>query len=248
MVGGPVDERSGREPRAHRFQAVESTSAAKQLSPFAGQAERWWPQASVGSKGPAEVVGVVETFTQIRATACDERNFGRALQLRIRNHADDDEVLGERKRKGLRNAIGTQICFGSCVALIPATKKTQVTGASPSAFGSALRPVCSFSAHSQEMGVRSSNRSGTHGSPPRISGRKLAARGNSRWPTPSRARRWPAQWTRACVVCSCRSHLAVRGSRCRPALSVGRRRDLAFGSLAPPSHRKGRRAKGSRMI
>jgi hypothetical protein len=42
--------------------------------------------------------------------------------------------------------------------------------------------------------------------------------------------------------------LAVRGSRCRPALSVGRRRDLAFGSLAPPSHRKGRRAKGSRMI
>jgi hypothetical protein len=157
-------------------------------------------------------------------------------------------VLGERKRKGLRNAIGTQICFGSCVALIPATKKTQVAGASPSAFGSALRPVCSFSAHSQEMGVRSSNRSGTHGSPPRISGRKLAARGNSRWPTPSRARRWPAQWTRACVVCSCRSCLAVRGSRCRPALSVGRRRDLAFGPLAPPSHRKGRRAKGSRMI
>lgn len=50
-------------------------------------------------------------------------------------------------------------------------------------------------------------------------------------------------WTRACVVCSCRSRLAVRGSRCRPALSVGRRRDLAFGSLAPPSHREGRRAK-----
>lgn len=55
-------------------------------------------------------------------------------------------------------------------------------------------------------------------------------------------------WTRACVVCSCRSRLAVRGSRCRPALSVGRRRDLAFGSLAPPSHREGRRAKGSRMV
>jgi hypothetical protein len=31
--------------------------------------------------------------------------FGRALQLRIRNRADDDEVLGERKRKGPRNAI-----------------------------------------------------------------------------------------------------------------------------------------------
>lgn len=54
-------------------------------------------------------------------------------------------------------------------------------------------------------------------------------------------------WTRACVVCSCRSRLAVRGSRCRPALSVGRRRDLAFGSLTPPSHRKGRRAKGSEV-
>lgn len=112
----------------------------------------------------------------------------------------------ERERGRDRGTpFGTQICFGSCVALIPATKKTQVAGASPSTFGSALRPVCSFSAHSQEMGVRSSNRSGTRGSPPRISGRKLAARGNSRWPTPSRARRWPAQWTRACVVCSCRS-------------------------------------------
>lgn len=139
--------------------------------------------------------------------------------------------------------------FASAAALRRNPRLENATpGASPSAFGSALRPVCSFSAHSQEMGVRSSNRSGTHGSPPRISGRKLAARGNSRWQKPSRARRWPAQWTRACVVCSCRSCLAVRGSRCRPALSVGRRRDLAFGPLAPPSHRKGRRAKGSRMI
>lgn len=39
----------------------------------------------------------------------------------------------------------------------------------------------------------------------------------------------------------------MRGSRCRPALSVGRRRDLAFGSLAPPSHRKGRRVQGSEI-
>lgn len=93
------------------------------------------------------------------------------------------------------------------------------------------------------MGVRPSSRSGTRGSPPRISGRKLAARGNSQVAKPSGARRWPAQWTRACVVCSCRSRKAVRGSRCRPALSVGRRRDLAFGPFAPPSHREGRRAK-----
>jgi hypothetical protein len=78
---------------------------------------------------------VVETFTQIRATACDERNFGRALQLRIRNHADDDEVLGERKRKGPRNAIGTQCCLGSCVALMPAIRKRrqQVRHPRPSA-------------------------------------------------------------------------------------------------------------------
>jgi hypothetical protein len=61
--------------------------------------------------------------------------FGRALQLRIRNRADDDEVLGERKRKGPRNAIGTQTCFGSCAALIPATRKRrfQVRHPRPSA-------------------------------------------------------------------------------------------------------------------
>jgi len=34
--GGPVDERRRREPRAHRFQAVESTLAFEQPSPFAG--------------------------------------------------------------------------------------------------------------------------------------------------------------------------------------------------------------------
>jgi hypothetical protein len=38
----------------------------------------------------------------------------------------------------------------------------------------------------------------------------------------------------------------AQGSRCRPALSVGRRRDLAFGSFGPPSHRKGRREKGTK--
>jgi hypothetical protein len=31
--------------------------------------------------------------------------FGRALQLRIRNRSDDDEVLEGRKRKGSRHAI-----------------------------------------------------------------------------------------------------------------------------------------------
>ena len=40
-----------------------------------------------------------DTGNRLRLT-----EFGRALQLRIRNRADDDEVLGERKRKGLRNA------------------------------------------------------------------------------------------------------------------------------------------------
>lgn len=41
-----------------------------------------------------------DTGNRLRLT-----EFGRALQLRIRNRADDDEVLGERKRKGLKNAI-----------------------------------------------------------------------------------------------------------------------------------------------
>lgn len=34
--GGPVDERRRREPRAHRFQSVESTSVVEQPSSFAG--------------------------------------------------------------------------------------------------------------------------------------------------------------------------------------------------------------------
>jgi hypothetical protein len=40
-----------------------------------------------------------DTGNRLRLT-----EFGRALQLRIRNRADDNEVLGERKRKGLGNA------------------------------------------------------------------------------------------------------------------------------------------------
>lgn len=97
------------------------------------------------------------------------------------------------------------------------------------------------------MGVRPSSRSRTRGSPPRISGRKSSRRGETRGGKTIMGAKMARSRTRACVVCSCRSRLTVRGSRCRPALSVGRRRDLAFGSLTPPSHRKGRRAKGSEV-
>lgn len=68
-------------------------------------------------------------------------------------------------------------------------------------------------------------------------GASSQARRNSLAGTPAAGAKMARSWTRSCVVCSCRSRLAVRGSRCRPALSVGRRRDLAFGSLTPPSHR-----------
>jgi hypothetical protein len=74
-------------------------------------------------------------------------------------------------------------------------------------------------------------------------GASSQARGNSWRANPQRARRWHARGRVRALYAVCRSRLAVRGSRCRPALSVGRRRDLAFGSLTPPSHRKGRREK-----
>lgn len=52
-----------------------------------------------------KVVGAVENVNADTGNRLRLTEFGRALQLRIRNRADDDEVLGERKRKGLRNAI-----------------------------------------------------------------------------------------------------------------------------------------------
>lgn len=51
-----------------------------------------------------KVVGAVENVNADTGNRLRLTEFGRALQLRIRNRADDDEVLGERKRKGLRHA------------------------------------------------------------------------------------------------------------------------------------------------
>jgi len=188
---------------------------------------------------------VVETFTQIRATACDERNFGRALQLRIRNHADDDEVLGERKRKGPRNAIGTQICFGSCVAprgrLRPAFWERQPR---PSA---RLSDPCAPSRPIRKKWV-SGLRTG-RGHMVRLLALAGASsrRGETRGGSHHHGREdGPLSGRERALYAVAEVMQAVRGSRCRPALSVGRRRDLAFGSFAPPSHRKGRRAKGSK--
>lgn len=104
VVGGPVDERRGSDPRAHRFQAVESTLAVEQLSPFAGKDGT----SAASSLSRFERVEKVDrcgdnvnadTGNRLRIT-----EFGRALQLRIRNRADDQKVLGERKRKGSRYA------------------------------------------------------------------------------------------------------------------------------------------------
>jgi len=72
-----------------------------------------------------KVVGAVTNVNADTGNRLRLTEFGRALQLRIRNRADDNEVLGERKRKGLRNAIGTQIRFGGCAAPEPATRKRE---------------------------------------------------------------------------------------------------------------------------
>jgi hypothetical protein len=50
------------------------------------------------------VVGAVKNVNADTGNRLRITEFGRALQLRIRNRADDDEVLGERKRKGSRHA------------------------------------------------------------------------------------------------------------------------------------------------
>jgi hypothetical protein len=52
--GGPVDERRRREPRAHRFQAVESTLIIRQPSPFAG----WRSAGGLVPKRNAVAVGL----------------------------------------------------------------------------------------------------------------------------------------------------------------------------------------------
>jgi hypothetical protein len=68
-------------------------------------------------------------------------------------------------------------------------------------------------------------------------GASSQARGNSQRAHPRRARRSPARGPSVRCMQLQKSFGRASGSRCRPALSVGRRRDLAFGSLAPPSHR-----------
>lgn len=78
--------------------------AVEQLSPFAGKDGT----SAASSLSRFERVEKVDrcgdnvnadTGNRLRIT-----EFGRALQLRIRNRADDQKVLGERKRKGSRYA------------------------------------------------------------------------------------------------------------------------------------------------
>lgn len=73
--------------------------------PSRGKMERRRPQASLGSKGSGRWIGAVENVNADTGNRLRITEFGRALQLRIRNRADDQEVLGERKRKGSRHAI-----------------------------------------------------------------------------------------------------------------------------------------------
>jgi hypothetical protein len=105
VVGGPVDERRGSDPRAHRFQAVKSTSAVEQLSPFAGKDGTSMASSLSRFERAGRVDRWVENVNADTGNRLRITEFGRALQLRIRNRIGDQEVLGERKRKGSRHAI-----------------------------------------------------------------------------------------------------------------------------------------------
>jgi len=72
--------------------------------PSRGKMERRWSQASFAPKGVGEVDRCGENVNADTGNRLRITEFGRALQLRIRNRADDQEVLGERKRKGSRHA------------------------------------------------------------------------------------------------------------------------------------------------
>jgi hypothetical protein len=173
-----------------------------------------------------------DTGNRLRIT-----EFGRALQLRIRNRADDQEVLGERKRKGSRYAVRTQK-FANATALRwnPRLRtRFQERHPRPSA---RLSDPCAPSRPIRKKWV-SGLRAG-RGHMVRLlacAGASSQARGNSQ--RANRGGREDHPLVDASVRCMQlqKSFGRASGSRCRPALSVGRRRDLAFGSLTPPSNR-----------
>jgi len=89
--GGPVDERRRREPRAHRFQAAESTSVVEQPSSFAG----WRSVGSLGCCGSK----VAERFVS-RTTDKPNRHFSSV--------SDPTAMTGgarREKRRGLHHVV-----------------------------------------------------------------------------------------------------------------------------------------------
>jgi len=83
--GGPVDERRRREPRAHRFQAVEGTQVSEQPSSFAGgrSVDNLW---SLRVKGDFEVQ---QTSRRSLRKKRSRRHAGWALQPHIGSRSDD---------------------------------------------------------------------------------------------------------------------------------------------------------------
>jgi hypothetical protein len=88
-----------------------------------------------------KAVGAVENVNADTGNRLRLTEFGRALQLRIRNRADDDEVLGERKRKGFGNA--TRHVDSLRRLRCPGRRGKNRAGRERKiqTFGSALRPV-----------------------------------------------------------------------------------------------------------
>lgn len=233
--GGPVDERRRSNPRAHRFQAVESTSGAEQPSPFAGRRTVGVLAPSLRGRGSPERGRSRRFKSSARARSSRCRKSGRALQLRSGSAAMTGGARRE-KRRGLHHAQRRP-------PSLPRhrnrrTRQKRASAACSASFARPFDPCVRPWPFSQERRGRSSNRSATHGSHPSqlpsgsSFGRKLEARGkpkagNLSWGRGSTAR----GRARVSKKCSCRSCKAVRGSSGRLALSAGRRRSLALVSF-----------------
>lgn len=120
MDGGPVDERRRREPRAHRFQTVDSTQTIEQPSPFAG-----W--RSVDGLSP-ERGGLLRVKGGARSSDLEiyfERNGNNAADMPSGHSslASDPAVTTMGARRAKEEGIATRQRRNIELASIPATER-----------------------------------------------------------------------------------------------------------------------------
>jgi hypothetical protein len=228
--GGPVDERRRREPRARRFQSVESTSVVEQPSSFAG----WRSVGSLGRCGSK----VAERFVS-PTTDKPSRHFSSASDPTVTTRGARRE-----KRRGLHHVVAGDIELASAPALKARDKRN---------FGNVTvslqrrQPLLVPSARTsfsppQEGGFGLRNQSTTRSSLLSHSKRKLATREKLVRGSLERARGLARSRACPCVV---RSTVAEVVGPCVAqvvfTLSRGeRRRSLTFHfTNSSQSHRKG---------